>query len=208
MSRDHPVEITRARKTLWPEFKQMKSLNPAAKVAIVYPAKLMIDGKVVKDLFPELDLVIRGSRLDIRHPSQQSARLQQQQGNAMQSGTNPASQSTPMHNPPNETAMDFTSQNSDTQPPSENTVAHNEQQQAANASNIGDANAGGDKQDVGFKTPQGTASRPTSDRVKPGTSSRANSVSRSRSRSASRGRSRSVSKPRESMDSSQASAAK
>ena len=58
VSRDHPIEITRARKTLWPDFKQVKALNPSAKVAISYPAKLMVNGRVVKDLFPEWDLVI------------------------------------------------------------------------------------------------------------------------------------------------------
>ena len=53
VSCDHPIEITRGQKTLWPDFKQVKALNPSAKVAISYPAKLMVNGRVVKDLFPE-----------------------------------------------------------------------------------------------------------------------------------------------------------
>lgn len=108
VSRDYPAEITTSRKTLWPEFKRMKSLNSSAKVAIVYPAKLVIDGNVVNDLFPEWDLIMRGSRIDLRHPSQQSAlaaRMQQQPETVMQGGINNVAQSTPMHNPPNETVM-------------------------------------------------------------------------------------------------------
>ena len=50
ISRGHPREITRARKTLWPDLKQAKALNPSAKVAILYPAKLVVNGRVVKDL--------------------------------------------------------------------------------------------------------------------------------------------------------------
>ncbi|MEW8548621.1 MAG: hypothetical protein AB2693_34400 [Candidatus Thiodiazotropha sp.] len=72
ISRDYPLEIIRARKTLWPEYKQIKVQNPNAKVAIVYPAKLIINGRVVKDLFPEWDNVLRGSRIDLKHASQYS----------------------------------------------------------------------------------------------------------------------------------------
>ena len=32
VSRDYPLEITRARKTLWPEYKRIKQENPFAKV--------------------------------------------------------------------------------------------------------------------------------------------------------------------------------
>ena len=72
ISRDYPIEITRARKTLWPEYKQIKGQNPYAKVAVVYPAKIIVNGHVVKDLFPEWDTLLRGSRIDLKHPSQSS----------------------------------------------------------------------------------------------------------------------------------------
>ena len=72
ISRDYPIEITRARTTLWPEYKQIKGQNPYAKVAVVYPAKIIVNGHVVKDLFPEWDTLLRGSRIDLKHPSQSS----------------------------------------------------------------------------------------------------------------------------------------
>ena len=58
VSRDYPIEITRARKTLWSQYKQLKEQSPLAKVGIVYPAKLVMNGSVVTDLFPEWDDVI------------------------------------------------------------------------------------------------------------------------------------------------------
>ena len=72
VSRDYPVEITRARKTLWPQYKRLKQENPLSKVAIVYPAKLIMNGKLVADMFPEWDDILRGSRIDLGHPSQQA----------------------------------------------------------------------------------------------------------------------------------------
>ena len=72
ISRNFPLEITRARSTLWPEYKQIKSQNPLTKVAIVYPAKLLVNGRVEKDLFPEWDAVLSGSRIDLTHESQSS----------------------------------------------------------------------------------------------------------------------------------------
>lgn len=72
VSRNYPIEITRARKTMWPAYKQLKQENPLSKVAIVYPAKLIMNGDVKMDLLPEWDSVLRGSRIDLDHPSQQS----------------------------------------------------------------------------------------------------------------------------------------
>ena len=72
ISRDFPLEITRARRTLWPEYKQQKAKDPSARVAIVFPAKLLVNGTVVRDLFPEWDHLLKGSRIDMTHASQQS----------------------------------------------------------------------------------------------------------------------------------------
>ena len=71
ISLDHPREITCARKTLSPDLKQAKDLNPLAKVTILYPAKLVLKGRVVKDLFPEWDSIMRGNRLNTMHQSQE-----------------------------------------------------------------------------------------------------------------------------------------
>ena len=48
---DLPKEINEARKALWSELKCFKSRHPGAKVQIVYPAKLLVDGKVVLDQY-------------------------------------------------------------------------------------------------------------------------------------------------------------
>ena len=72
VTRDYPPEITRARKTLWPEYKRYKQENPRSKISIVYPAKLIVTGRVVTDLFPEWDSILSGSRIDLNHPSQES----------------------------------------------------------------------------------------------------------------------------------------
>ena len=46
-----PAGIRRARGKLWDDFKNTKSQNLRAR--IVYPAKLVVDGRVVRDIFPE-----------------------------------------------------------------------------------------------------------------------------------------------------------
>ena len=48
---DFPAEIRTARGELWPEFRRAREANMRAK--IVYPAKLVINGEVVKDKFPQ-----------------------------------------------------------------------------------------------------------------------------------------------------------
>ena len=39
-------------------------------MAIVYPAKLLVNGRAEKDLFPEWDAALSGSRIDLTHESQ------------------------------------------------------------------------------------------------------------------------------------------
>ena len=50
---DLPKEISVARKALWSELKALKTNNPRVKCQIIYPAKLVVDGKVVRDEFPD-----------------------------------------------------------------------------------------------------------------------------------------------------------
>ena len=67
VSRDYPLEITRARKILLPKYKRTKKENPFANVSIVYPAKLILSGRVASDLFPEWDTILGGSRINLNH---------------------------------------------------------------------------------------------------------------------------------------------
>lgn len=60
---DLPKEISVARKALWSELKALKTNNPRVKCQIIYPAKLVVDGKVVRDEFPDWYTVMKGSRL-------------------------------------------------------------------------------------------------------------------------------------------------
>ena len=47
---DLPKEINDAHKKLWDELKSIKSRQPSAKAQIVYPAKLIVNGKVVMSM--------------------------------------------------------------------------------------------------------------------------------------------------------------
>ena len=62
INRDYPLEITNARKMLWPHFKEARSI-PYNRVTIGYPAKLIVNGVVTRDLFPDWDNILRGSRI-------------------------------------------------------------------------------------------------------------------------------------------------
>lgn len=65
---DLPKEISEARKRLWSELKVLKSRNPRIKYQILYPAKLLVDGKIVRDEFPDWNGVIKSTRLvDFSH---------------------------------------------------------------------------------------------------------------------------------------------
>ena len=53
-SRDHPSEIARARQKLWRQFKAARE-SPYNRVS---PAKLIVNGTVVNDMFPDWDLIM------------------------------------------------------------------------------------------------------------------------------------------------------
>ena len=64
-------EINEARKRLWEETKSIKSKQPRSKCQIVYPAKLVVDGRVFRDEFPQWSEAVHGSRLvDFTHIDQ------------------------------------------------------------------------------------------------------------------------------------------
>ena len=64
VSRDYLKEIVTARSQLWPRYKTEKENHPNGKVCIGFPAKLVINGPVVKDKFPDWFAVLCGSRYD------------------------------------------------------------------------------------------------------------------------------------------------
>ena len=60
---DLPREIQAARSKLWPLYKELKRTNPGAKVMIAYPAKLIMNQRLVKDEMPEWGKYINYNRL-------------------------------------------------------------------------------------------------------------------------------------------------
>ena len=62
VSRDYPREISDARRELWPEYKQARAQYGPRAVKLAYPAALVVNGDVVRDLFPGWFDVMRGSR--------------------------------------------------------------------------------------------------------------------------------------------------
>ena len=83
----YPLETSRARQTLWQEYKRIKQENPYAKMSIVYPAKLSVNAGVAADLFPEWDAILGGSGIDLNHPSQETYRTNVDRFNFRQSTT-------------------------------------------------------------------------------------------------------------------------
>ena len=69
INRDYPQEIVNARKSLWKEYKSLKSNNPDKRVHLVYPAKILMDGRVVSDAFPLWGEVMNGQRINCKHSS-------------------------------------------------------------------------------------------------------------------------------------------
>lgn len=64
INRDYPQEIANARKQLWPEYKRLKNESPrGCKISLVYPAKIIKDGSVVADMFPDWNPILRGERV-------------------------------------------------------------------------------------------------------------------------------------------------
>lgn len=60
---DYPREIKEARTRLWPMYKDLKNQNPRSKVQILYPAKLVRDGHVVRDELPDWGKYMGTNRL-------------------------------------------------------------------------------------------------------------------------------------------------
>ncbi len=64
IDRDYPKEIVDARKRIWPKYKaaRAESIQTRATVRIQFPAKLVVDGRVIHDEFPYWSETMRGTR--------------------------------------------------------------------------------------------------------------------------------------------------
>ena len=72
VDRDFPKEISDARKKLWRVFRECKEkYPPSANVQLLYPAKLVCNGAIIKDEFPDWFAILGGDRRhcfqEIRH---------------------------------------------------------------------------------------------------------------------------------------------
>ena len=71
---DLPKEINEARKKLWDELRSIKRKDPRVKFQILYPAKLIVNGKLVRDEFPDWGEVLHRSRTtEFAHIDQHSS---------------------------------------------------------------------------------------------------------------------------------------
>ncbi|MEW8546032.1 MAG: hypothetical protein AB2693_21120, partial [Candidatus Thiodiazotropha sp.] len=63
VSKDYPSEISKARQSLWNQFKTVRANNPNRRVTLGYPAKISIDNETIVDLFPDWFQILQGSRV-------------------------------------------------------------------------------------------------------------------------------------------------
>ena len=81
INRDYPREIIEARYKFWPMYKKARGENPKGTVYIGYPAKLIINKRVVADEFPDWRNVLRGSRIqDVARPPREDQNKPSTQG--------------------------------------------------------------------------------------------------------------------------------
>ncbi|MES9880641.1 MAG: hypothetical protein ABW185_07145 [Sedimenticola sp.] len=102
VSRDFPHEIVQARKLLWPKYKDLRTRyagHTQHKVNIVYPAKLIHNGTVVVDMFPQWDEFMRRSRVSFRELSDQLSGQRTSSDKPKQSRADPATRKRTAHVP-------------------------------------------------------------------------------------------------------------
>ena len=63
INRDFPQEIVSARKSLWENYKTLKQRNPDKRVNMAYPAKIIMNDRVIYDAFPHWDTIMKGQRV-------------------------------------------------------------------------------------------------------------------------------------------------
>ncbi|MEW8545898.1 MAG: hypothetical protein AB2693_20440 [Candidatus Thiodiazotropha sp.] len=72
INRDYPPEIVNACSNLWADYKLEKSRHREGTVYIGFPAKLIVDRKIVRDKFPDWKEVLKGSRAATRKVDSQT----------------------------------------------------------------------------------------------------------------------------------------
>ena len=82
VSRDLPKEISNARRRLMPQYKQQKQIR-GNKVTIEYPAKLVVNGRVIADCFPDWYRYMQMDRWEMLNPV-----LSENMRNGHDTGTN------------------------------------------------------------------------------------------------------------------------
>lgn len=70
VSRDYPSEISKARQSLWSQYKATRDANRKKKVTMEFPARICIDGVVIVDAFPDWYPILQGSRVSCVPQSQ------------------------------------------------------------------------------------------------------------------------------------------
>ena len=111
VNRDYPQEIIAARKPLFKEKKSLKAKQPNSSISIQYPAKLIVDGRVVKDMFPDWFKIMKCDRVDSKLGTIRTEPLNTQTGQSKQvfdsdpvlSDTNSENEQTEMATESNET---------------------------------------------------------------------------------------------------------
>ena len=68
IDRDYPKEISEARKRLWGQYKLEKSKR-RSNVRLLYPAKLVVNGDVIADEFPDWHEIMQLDRLSLFRPA-------------------------------------------------------------------------------------------------------------------------------------------
>ena len=72
---DYPDEIVQAWSRLWSDYKQAKPIYSKGKVYIAFQAKLVINGEVTRDEYPDWKDILKGSRVEhnAKHPDSKAA---------------------------------------------------------------------------------------------------------------------------------------
>ena len=68
--KDYPSEISKARQSLWKQFKETREANPGRKVTLEYPAAIYVNGVLVADAFPDWYPTLQGSRVSVNLQTQ------------------------------------------------------------------------------------------------------------------------------------------
>lgn len=68
---DYPREIQEARSRLWPKLKELRKQYPEAKSVIIYPAKLLHNGRIVLDELPDWNKYVGANRIQMVEQIQQ-----------------------------------------------------------------------------------------------------------------------------------------